>query len=104
MWKYQCQSVNILLITTENAQNDIGQQIEALLTGLMSKVNDHINDHFQKLEEKLTTLLLPCQISLPKLLKRWPTHVIDEYRDRKTCKLNLAILTKSMKCYQMPRS
>jgi len=30
MWKYQCQSVNILLITTEKAQNDIGQQIEAL--------------------------------------------------------------------------
>jgi len=43
---------------------DIGQQIEALqsqLTGLISKVNDHINNHFQQLEEKLITSSVPVE-------------------------------------------
>ena len=43
--------------TTQDAQLAIGQQIEVLhnqLTGLMTKVNDHINFHFQQLEEKLS--------------------------------------------------
>jgi len=65
---------------TENPQISIAQQIEALqsqLTGLMSKVNDHINDRFQQLEEKLAsnpallTIVLLFQAGLLKLQKKW---------------------------------
>ena len=86
--------------TTENPQISIGQQIEALhsqLTGLMSKVNDHINDHFQQLEEKLTSNPAPVDnsASIPskssQITETMVTHVIDEYRDREGRKLNVIV-------------
>ena len=63
----------------------------------MAKVNDHINAHFQQLEEKLTTSSVPTAstTSIPsktsQITETMATHVIDEYRDRETRKLNIII-------------
>ena len=59
--------------TTQNPQIAIGQQIEALqsqLTGLMTKVNDHINACFQQLEEKLTTSSVPAESTISIMTKQ----------------------------------
>ena len=88
------------LSTTQNPQIAIGQKIEALqsqLTGLMTKVNDHINARFQQLEEKLTTSSVPTAstTSIPsktsQITETMATRVIDEYRDRETRKMNIII-------------
>jgi len=76
--------------TTQNPQLVIGQQIDALqsqLTGLMTKVNNHINAHFQQLEEKLTTQsVLAKSATIPNqsspITETMANHVIDEYRHR----------------------
>ena len=50
--------------TTQSPQFVIGQQIDTLqsqLTGLMTKMNDHINARFQQLEEKLKTKSVPAK-------------------------------------------
>ena len=85
----------------QNSEVAIGQQIEALqsqLTGLMTKVNDHINVRFQQLEEKLTTrpasvgdtaTFLTTQTS--PTTEIMATRVIDEYRDRESHKLNIIL-------------
>ena len=66
--------------TMQNAQLAIGQQIEVLqnqLTGLMTKVNDHINFRFQQLEEndptvlQIVKVLILYQVKLPQSLNQW---------------------------------
>jgi len=73
------------LITTENAQIDSRQQIEALF----------YDNRFQKLEEKLTTSSFPVESTsfMPnkssQITETMTTCVIDEYRDRETHKPNV---------------
>ena len=86
--------------TTQDAQLAIGQQIEVLhnqLTGLMTKINDHINLHFQQLEEKLSNSsannesINPIASQASPITESVATRVIDEYRDRENRKLNIII-------------
>ena len=86
--------------TTQDAQLAIGQQIEVLhnqLTGLMTKVNDHINLRFQQFEEKLSNSSANNESINPIPSQAYPitesvaTRVIDEYRDRENHQLNIII-------------
>ena len=86
--------------TTQDAQLAIGQQIEVLhnqLTGLMTKVNDHINFCFQQLEEKLSNSsannesINPIPSQTSPITESVATRVIDEYRDRENHQLNIII-------------
>ena len=86
--------------TTQDGQLAIGQQIEVFqnqLTGLMTKVNEHINSCFQQLEVKLSNSSIHSESITPLPSQASPvtesvaTRVIDEYRDRESHKLNIIV-------------
>ena len=87
-------------VLDQSSNVNFDRKIETLqtqVTDLVTKVNEQINNRLQQLEEKLTSTTSTSQnvstscSSTDESTETLASQVIDEYRDRESCKLNVIL-------------